>query len=139
MKRTYEVAKASDKRAIGEFLKREGQFLLPMVELVERAEMAIDEVIDVMGRATIEAVLDMSAEALAGPKQAGKARTEGEAAWYGRQGGQVYLAERRCAWSGRGCGRKARARAASSRCRPTWRCDGRDDWRTGCWRSCWPA
>ena len=51
MKRTYEVAKASDKRAIGEFLKREGQFLLPMVELVERAEMAIDEVIDVMGRA----------------------------------------------------------------------------------------
>ena len=41
MKRTYEVAKASDKRAIGEFLKREGQFLLPMVELVERAEMAI--------------------------------------------------------------------------------------------------
>ena len=95
MKRTYEVAKASDKRAIGEFLKREGQFLLPMVELVERAEMAIDEVIDVMGRATIEAVLDMSAEALAGPEQAGKARTEGEAAWYGRQGGQVYLAERK--------------------------------------------
>ena len=95
MKRTYEVAKASDKRAIGEFLKREGQFLLPMVELVERAEMAIDEVIEVMGRATIEAVLDMSAEALAGPKQAGKARTEGEAAWYGRQGGQVYLAERK--------------------------------------------
>ena len=101
MKRTYEVAKASDKRAIGEFLKREGQFLLPMVELVERAEMAIDEVIDVMGRATIEAVLDMSAEALAGPKQAGKARTEGEAAWYGRQGegGELevpaYLAMRR--------------------------------------------
>ena len=60
-----------------------------MVELVERAEMAIDEVIDVMGRATIEAVLDMSAEALAGPKQACKARTGGEAAWYGRQGGQV--------------------------------------------------
>ena len=84
-----ERGKASDKLAIGEFLKREGQFLLPMVEFVERAEMAIDEVIDVMGRATIEAVLDMSAEALAGPKQACKARTGGEAAWYGRQGGQV--------------------------------------------------
>lgn len=95
MKRTYEVAKASDRRAITEFLRQEGQFLLPMVELVERAELAIDEVIEVMGRATIEAVLDMSAEVLAGPKQAGKARGDGRACWYGRQGGQVYLAERK--------------------------------------------
>jgi len=95
MKRTYEVAGSADKRAVAEFLKREGQFLLPMVALVERAELAIDEVIDVMGRATIEAVLEMSAEAVAGPKQAGKARAEGDATWYGRQGGQVYLAERK--------------------------------------------
>lgn len=95
MKRKYAVAQSADKRAIGKFLKREGQFLLPMVELVERAEVAIDEVIDVVGRATIEAVLEMSAEALAGPKQAGKARAEGEASWYGCQGGQVYLAERK--------------------------------------------
>jgi Mg/Co/Ni transporter MgtE len=69
MKRRYEVTEQTDKRAVAEFLKREGQFLLPMVELVERAELAIDEVIEVMGRATIEAVLDMSAEAVAGPKQ----------------------------------------------------------------------
>ena len=48
---------------IREFLKREGQFLLPMLELVEQTEVAIDEVIQVMGRATIEAVLEMSAEA----------------------------------------------------------------------------
>ncbi len=95
MKRTYEVTEQADKRAVAEFLKREGQFLLPMVELVERAELAIDEVIEVMGRATIEAVLDMSAEALAGPKQAGKARENGRAGWYGRQSGQVYLAERK--------------------------------------------
>ena len=95
MKRTYEVTEQTDKRAVAEFLKREGQFLLPMVELVERAEVAIDEVIEVMGRATIEAVLDMSAEAVAGPKQAGKARKDGRAGWYGRQGGQVYLAERK--------------------------------------------
>ena len=77
MRRTYEVAGPADKRAIGEFLKREGQFLLPMVELVERTELAIDEVIQVMGRATIEAVLEMSAEGVAGPKQSGKAREEG--------------------------------------------------------------
>ena len=62
MKRTYEVRDRADKRAIREFLKREGQFLLPMLELVEQTEVAIDEVIQVMGRATIEAVLEMSAD-----------------------------------------------------------------------------
>lgn len=95
MKRRYEVTERADKRAAAEFLKREGQFLLPMVQLVERAELAIDEVIEVVGRATIEAVLEMSAEALAGPKQAGKAREDGRAGWYGRQSGQVYLADRK--------------------------------------------
>ena len=52
MKGTYEVADRRDRRAIAEFLKRGGQFLLPMVE---GAELAIDEVIEVLGRATIEA------------------------------------------------------------------------------------
>ena len=31
MKRTYEVAEQGDKRGLAEFLKRESQFLLPMV------------------------------------------------------------------------------------------------------------
>ena len=95
MKRTYEVAEQGDKRGLAEFLKRESQFLLPMVELVERTELAIAEVITVMGRATLEAVLAMSAEGVAGPKQAGKARPAGEAVWYGRQSGQVYLSDRK--------------------------------------------
>lgn len=54
------------------FLAKEGQFLLPMVQLIEQAEVAVDEVIEVMGRATIEAVLLMSAEQVVGPKQQGK-------------------------------------------------------------------
>lgn len=95
MKRTYEVAGPGDKRAIAEFMKREGQFLLPMVELVERTELAIDDIIQVMGRATIEAVLEMSAEGVAGPKQSGKARAETDPVWYGRQSGQVYLSDRK--------------------------------------------
>ena len=68
---------------------------MPMVELVERTELAVDEVIEVMGRSTIEAVLAMSAEGVAGPKQAGKARPAGEAAWYGRQSGKVSLSDRK--------------------------------------------
>lgn len=95
MKRTYEVADSTDRRAITEFLKQEGQFLLPMVELVECAELVIDDVIEVMGRATIEAVLEMSAEGVAGPKQAGLARGDDDVVWYGRQGGRVYLSDRK--------------------------------------------
>ena len=95
MKKSYEVGDKADRRAMTEFLRREGQFPLPMVELVEQAEFAIDGVIEVIGRATIEAVLDMSAEAVAGPKQAGKSREEGEAVWYGRQAGQVYVSNRK--------------------------------------------
>ena len=95
MTRTYEVRDRADKRAIREFLKREGQFLLPMLELVEQTEVAIDEVIQVMGRATIEAVLEMSAEGVAGVKQAGRSRAEDDTVWYGRQGGVVYLSDRK--------------------------------------------
>jgi transposase-like protein len=95
MKGRYEVTDGTNSRAIAEFLKSEGQFLLPMVELVDRAQLAIDEVIEVMGRATIEAVLEMSAEGVAGPKQAGRARSADEVVWYGRQGGQVYLSDRK--------------------------------------------
>jgi hypothetical protein len=61
MRKTYEVASGTDRRGIAEFVKRDGQFLLPMVELVERTELAIDEVIQVMGRATIEAVEEWAA------------------------------------------------------------------------------
>ena len=95
MKRTYEVRDRADKRAIREFMKREGQFLLPMLELVEQTEVAIDEVIQVMGRATIEAVLEMSAEGVAGVKQAGRSRAEDDTVWYGRQCGVVYLSDRK--------------------------------------------
>ena len=40
-----------------------------MLELVEQTEVAIDEVIQVMGRATIEAVLEMSAEGVTCPQK----------------------------------------------------------------------
>lgn len=69
--------------------------MLPMVELIEQAELAVDELIDVMGRATIEVVLLLSAEQMAGPKQRGKRSPDGEACWYGSQPGVVSLAERK--------------------------------------------
>ena len=75
MKRTYQVVtkpSTLSSRELAEFLSKDGQLLLPLVELLERGEKAIDEVIDVMGRATVEAVLRMSAEQLAGPKRQGR-------------------------------------------------------------------
>ncbi len=67
MKAEYQIADRQDSRVLAQFLSREGQALLPMLELIERAEMAVDELIDVAGRATIEAVLTLSAREVAGP------------------------------------------------------------------------
>jgi transposase-like protein len=65
-----------------------------MLELIEQAEMAVDELIDVAGRATIEAVLTLSAQELAGPKHPGK-RAGNAIGWHGEQDGVVSLAERK--------------------------------------------
>ncbi len=94
MKAAYQIADRKDSRALAQFLSGEGQALLPMLELIEQAEMAVDELIDVAGRATIEAVLTLSAQALAGPKHPGK-RTGGNIGWHGEQDGVVSLAERK--------------------------------------------
>ena len=132
MRKAYEVTSGTGRRAIAEFIKREGQFLLPMVELVEHTELAIDEVIQVMGRATIEAVLEMSAEGVAGPKQSGKARAEGATVWFGRR---PTCRTERSVSSALDSDTAAKARAARSRCRRMRRCADRALWRIGCWRS----
>ena len=52
--------------------------------------------IDGAGRATIQGVLELSAQHVAGPRQQGKQRT-GEVVWYGQQFGQVMLSDRKLA------------------------------------------
>ena len=97
MKRTYQVVtkpSTLSSRALAEFLSKDGQLLLPLVELVERGEKAIDEVIDVLGRAAVEAVLRMSAEQLAGPKRQGRRVDDCAVYWHGSQHGRVTLSER---------------------------------------------
>ena len=82
-----------DSKDLACFLAKDGQLLLPLLELVEQAQCAIDDLIDVMGRATIEAVLQMSAEQLAGPRQQGKS-ADREIVYHGTQKGRVSLKER---------------------------------------------
>ena len=69
-------------------------YLLPLVNVFALAGGALDHIIDVIGRAAIEAVLDISAVDVAGEKQPGKERKGGGAAYHGRQRGRVYLADR---------------------------------------------
>jgi putative transposase len=78
------------------FLKKNGQHLLPMVDLITQSRMAIDELIDSVGRATLETILEVSAEQVVGARQPGKTR-EGAVGWYGRQPGRVYLGDRKLA------------------------------------------
>jgi transposase-like protein len=97
VKRSYHTIDKQGKageRKLAEFLIRNGQALLPMMELIEQSRMAIDELIDVMGRASVEAVLELSARQVAGEPQQGKSRA-GEIGWHGRQSGRVHLKERK--------------------------------------------
>ena len=82
------------RQELADWLAKDGQLLIPLVELLEKSERAIDEVIDVMGRATIEAVLRMSAESVAGPKEQGRRDADRELYWHGVQAGRVALKER---------------------------------------------
>jgi hypothetical protein len=113
VKRSYHTinkqGKANENK-LAEFLSKGGQLLLPMVDLIEQCQMACDELIDVAGRAAIQAVLGLSAQQVAGPRQQGKQRT-GEVVWYGQQSGTVMSATASWRCIGRDCARKGRERA----------------------------
>ena len=97
MNQAYQIVGAGDRlssQPLAAFLVKEGQLLLPLVQLIEQAECAVDELIDVMGRATIEAVLQLSAQQVAGPKRQGQRDVQRDVHWHGRQAGRVALAER---------------------------------------------
>jgi transposase-like protein len=84
----------ANQRRLADFLTRHGQLLLTMVELIEQSGMAVDELINVLGRARIEAVLGLSARQVAGEPQEGKVR-QGDIVWHGSQAGRVCLKERK--------------------------------------------
>lgn len=98
MKKAYRTIRKQGKaneQELASFLVKNGQALLPMVDLIEQSRMAVNELIDVTGRATIQAVLQLSAmEAVGGPPQQGKRRGS-DVVFYGRQPGQVFLSDRK--------------------------------------------
>ena len=95
MKGNYHVIEGQGKsaeRALAAFYKANGQQLLPLVELIEQARLTVSSVLDEVSQQTIEMILQLSAEQLAGPRTPGKA--SGEIRWHGRQAGRVSLEDR---------------------------------------------
>jgi putative transposase len=95
VKKPYHIVNREEKTAnaaIEEFAKANGQLLLPLIELITQARIAVDEVIGAVGRKTIETILTLSAAEVAGARTPGKA--SGEILWHGSQAGRVMLADR---------------------------------------------
>lgn len=93
MEKPYHIVSKDNTQELAKFLVKNGQALLPMVELIEQSKMVLDEGIDALGRAHIEAVLRLSAERIAGPPHPGK--KGGAVGWHGWGQGTVCLKERK--------------------------------------------
>jgi transposase-like protein len=95
VKKTYHIVSRDSKSAaatLEQFTQANGQFLLPLVELITQARVAVDEVINTVGRQTIETILTLSAQQVAGERTPGK--SSGDIRWHGSQTGRVMLADR---------------------------------------------
>jgi len=90
----YQITDKKNSRRIAEFMAANAQLVLPMVDLIEGAMMAIDDLVETLGRATIEAVLLVSASNVAGERRQGM-KSEREVCWHGSQGGIVSLENRK--------------------------------------------
>ena len=64
MQKAYRTIRKQGKineQELASFLVKNGQGLLPMVDLIEQCQVACDQLIDMTGRAAIQAVLQLSA------------------------------------------------------------------------------
>lgn len=59
------------------------------MELIEQARQTVSSVLDQVSQQTIEMILHLSAEQIAGRRTPGK--SSGEIRWHGRQGGRATL------------------------------------------------
>ena len=93
MRQLYRTNQRLDSKKLAKHLAQDGQMLLPLLDLILNTESAIDEVIDVTGRAAIEAILLLSAREVAGEPHPGK--KQGSVYRNGTQNGVVSLSTRK--------------------------------------------
>ena len=90
---TIEKMGKANARRLAEFLSKNGQFLLPMLDLIEQCRLACDELIDIAGRATVRRCWSSRRNRWReGPPHPGQ-RRGGEVVWHGQQPGSVMLSE----------------------------------------------
>ena len=93
MKTAYQISSKGNTRHLARFLASNSQVILPMVELIERSQLAVDQLLEDLGRGTLEAVLLISAAGVAGESHRG--RRGGEIVRHGQQRGVVPLSNRK--------------------------------------------
>ncbi len=96
MKKQYHIVSRADDRSasiIQQFCQSNGQILLPLVEKIHSASEMVNSVIQELSLKTLETILILSAEQVAGPRTPGKG--SGEIRWHGSQEGSVAVADRK--------------------------------------------
>jgi putative transposase len=96
VKKTYHIVTRAARESaavIEQFCQTNGQILLPIVNLIQSASHEVETVIHEIGHRTLELLLTLSAEQVAGERTPGKAT--GEIRHYGSQPGRVILADRK--------------------------------------------
>lgn len=96
MKEPYHIVTRAARESaavIEQFCQANGQILLPIVNLIQNASQVVETVIYEIGHQTLEQILLLSAEQLAGPRTPGKC--SGEIRHHGSQPGRVQLADRK--------------------------------------------
>jgi putative transposase len=96
VKQGYQIVTRAAREAaavIEQFCQANGQLLLPLVSVIESASEVVEKVIHEIGVRTLETILVLSAEQVAGPRRPGKVR--GEVRHYGSQPGRIRLADRK--------------------------------------------
>lgn len=95
MKKPYQIVTRAAKESaavVEQFCQSNGQILLPLVELIESASQVVENVIHEIQIQTLETILVLSAEQIAGARTPGRA--SGEIRWYGSQPGKIKMADR---------------------------------------------
>lgn len=96
MSKPYQIVTRAAKESaavIEQFCRANSQILLPIVDMIQSASQVVDTVIHEIGVKTLEIILALSAEEVAGPRTPGKA--SGEIRHHGSQMGRVQLADRK--------------------------------------------
>jgi putative transposase len=89
VKRVYQVVSQSESADVRQYLAEHGHALLPVIEVIASGAQAVEALIAELGQVALEAVLQVSADEVAGPPHPGV--PGGAVRRHGTQGGVVTL------------------------------------------------